>query len=56
MLIKLSIIFKALKTKQLNGLVFFIACRNFSKTDSIKIEKVTFLMIITRGSYYLKKC
>jgi len=38
MLIKSSRIFKILKIKQLNGLLFFIVCRNFSKTDKNKIE------------------
>jgi len=38
MLIKSSRTFKTLKTKQLNGLGIFIACRNFSKTDKNKIE------------------
>jgi hypothetical protein len=41
MLIKFKLIFKDLKTKQLNGLVIFLACRNFSKTDQKKIELFT---------------
>jgi hypothetical protein len=51
MLIKFKQIFKDLKIKQLNGLVIFIACRNFSKTDQNKIEIFTVFKIW----YYTKK-
>jgi len=45
MLIKSSRFFKTLKTKQLNSLGIFIACRNFSKTDKNKIEILSIFKI-----------